>query len=103
MRLSKHHGLGNDFLVVLDERNDVAPVVDGSMATWEKISAPGGVARPVSNIRLASRRFVRVGGWEMCRIGMSGGAIWCTGERRLSSSFMERECIQHRLCVCCPA
>lgn len=32
MRLSKHHGLGNDFLVVLDERNAVAPVVDGAVA-----------------------------------------------------------------------
>jgi diaminopimelate epimerase len=32
VRLSKHHGLGNDFLVVLDERNDVAPVIDGASA-----------------------------------------------------------------------
>ena len=32
MRLSKHHGLGNDFLVVLDERNDDLPAIDGSLA-----------------------------------------------------------------------
>ena len=32
MRLSKHHGLGNDFLVVLDARNDDLPVVDGDLA-----------------------------------------------------------------------
>jgi len=32
VRLSKHHGLGNDFLVVLDERNEPAPVVDGALA-----------------------------------------------------------------------
>lgn len=33
MRLSKHHGLGNDFLVVLDARND-EPVVDADLARW---------------------------------------------------------------------
>lgn len=32
MRLSKHHGLGNDFLVLLDERNDHLPVVDADLA-----------------------------------------------------------------------
>ena len=32
MQLSKHHGLGNDFLVVLDEVNDRAVRVDGELA-----------------------------------------------------------------------
>ena len=32
MRLSKHHGLGNDFLVVLDARNGPGTPVDGSLA-----------------------------------------------------------------------
>jgi diaminopimelate epimerase len=32
MHLSKHHGLGNDFLVVLDERQDDAPIVDADVA-----------------------------------------------------------------------
>lgn len=32
MLLSKHHGLGNDFLVVLDERNERALAVDGDLA-----------------------------------------------------------------------
>ena len=32
MRLSKHHGLGNDFLIVLDARNDELPVIDGDLA-----------------------------------------------------------------------
>ncbi|MBI2704977.1 MAG: diaminopimelate epimerase [Actinobacteria bacterium] len=32
MHLTKHHGLGNDFLVVLDERNGRAVDVDGELA-----------------------------------------------------------------------
>jgi diaminopimelate epimerase len=32
LHLTKHHGLGNDFLVVLDETNAVRPVVDGDLA-----------------------------------------------------------------------
>jgi diaminopimelate epimerase len=32
VRLSKHHGLGNDFLVVLDERNDAPVHVDPALA-----------------------------------------------------------------------
>jgi diaminopimelate epimerase len=32
VRLTKHHGLANDFLVVLDETNDRAPTVDGVLA-----------------------------------------------------------------------
>ena len=32
MQLSKHHGLGNDFLVVLDEHNGRALDVDGALA-----------------------------------------------------------------------
>ena len=32
MQLSKHHGLGNDFLVVLDEVNDRVVSVDGDLA-----------------------------------------------------------------------
>lgn len=32
MHLTKHHGLGNDFLVVLDERNGGAVDVDGELA-----------------------------------------------------------------------
>lgn len=32
MRLSKHHGLGNDFLVVLDELNPDLPSIDGDLA-----------------------------------------------------------------------
>jgi diaminopimelate epimerase len=32
VRLTKHHGLANDFLVVLDEVNDRAPAVDGELA-----------------------------------------------------------------------
>jgi len=30
--LTKHHGLGNDFLITLDERNDGGVVVDGDLA-----------------------------------------------------------------------
>jgi len=30
--LTKHHGLGNDFLIALDERNDGGVVVDGDLA-----------------------------------------------------------------------
>jgi diaminopimelate epimerase len=32
--LAKHHGLGNDFLVVLDERNDGSVDVGGDTARW---------------------------------------------------------------------
>jgi diaminopimelate epimerase len=32
VRLTKHHGLANDFLVVLDETNERAPTVDGALA-----------------------------------------------------------------------
>jgi diaminopimelate epimerase len=32
MHLSKHHGLGNDFLVLLDERQARAPIIDGELA-----------------------------------------------------------------------
>jgi diaminopimelate epimerase len=32
VRLTKHHGLANDFLVVLDETNDRVPTVDGELA-----------------------------------------------------------------------
>ena len=32
MHLTKHHGLANDFLVVLDEVNGRVPLVDGALA-----------------------------------------------------------------------
>jgi diaminopimelate epimerase len=32
MKLTKHHGLGNDFLVLLDEANGPLPAVDGDLA-----------------------------------------------------------------------
>jgi diaminopimelate epimerase len=32
LRLTKHHGLANDFLIVLDELNPVLPTIDGDLA-----------------------------------------------------------------------
>ncbi len=83
MRLTKHHGLANDFLVALDEVNDRALTVDGELARRlcdrrTGIGADGLIhgTRPISDadhVDVVMHLFNSDGSWAE----MSGNGIRC--------------------------
>lgn len=85
MQLSKHHGLANDFLVVLDEVNGPSPTVDGALATRlcdrrRGIGADGlihgATPPPGDDVDVVMHLFNADGS----RAEMSGNGIRCLGQ-----------------------
>jgi diaminopimelate epimerase len=86
--LSKHHGLGNDFLVVLDERHDQPVVVDAALAQRvcdrrRGVGADGLIhgAAPREDERAAGIDVVmHLFNSDGSRAEMSGNGIRCLGQ-----------------------
>lgn len=97
MQLSKHHGLANDFLVVLDEVNGRVPAVDGPLAVElcdrrRGIGADGLIhgARPApgAGVDVVMHLFNADGS----RAEMSGNGIRCLGQA-LATARDQREAV----------